>query len=125
MSNPVVGVWIVEAPEAPFPHHVFSFHGDGTMVQSNPDGANPRTADSAGMGLWRAKGSLVVGRFVEVGAWRESRTFAGTSAIAFEIVVNGDGFRGHAETRLTDAAEQAVGESRSTALIGRRFTLDD
>lgn len=26
---PIVGVWLVRAPEAPFPLHMFAFHSDG------------------------------------------------------------------------------------------------
>jgi hypothetical protein len=44
--SPIVGTWIVKAPEAPFPYHMFVFHADGTMQQSNPDAGDRNSSDS-------------------------------------------------------------------------------
>jgi len=52
--SPIVGVWLVRAPEAPFPLHMFAFHSDGTVEQSNPDAGDLRTSDSNLMGVWRS-----------------------------------------------------------------------
>jgi hypothetical protein len=37
----IVGAWLVKIPDAPFPLHMFVFHSDGTVVQSNPAPATP------------------------------------------------------------------------------------
>lgn len=41
---PIVGTWLVQDPNAPFPYHLYAFNADGTMQQANPDGGDPRTA---------------------------------------------------------------------------------
>ena len=53
-TPPIVGTWLVKIPEAPFPYHMFVFHADGTMLQSNPDAGDPNTSDSNGAGVWVA-----------------------------------------------------------------------
>ena len=55
---------------------MFTFHADGTMLQSNPDAGDPRTSDSIGLGVWVAEGGKVRGKFVEVTADRTARNFA-------------------------------------------------
>jgi hypothetical protein len=51
-NHPLVGVWRVKAAGAPFPYHLFVFHADGTLHQSNPPAGNTNTSDTAGLGLW-------------------------------------------------------------------------
>ena len=121
--HPVVGVWVVRAPEAPFPDHVFTFHADGTMVQANPEAGNPASSDSVGMGVWRADGDVVRGRFVEVRADRASGRPGGTGVVAFEVRVTGDAFTGRAEATFRDPEGGASGP-HPTALAGTRFGLD-
>src|ERR1700747_1588952 len=62
---PIVGVGVVRAPEAPFPLHMFVFHPDGTVEQSNPDAGDPNTSDSNLMGVWAADGASVRGKLGE------------------------------------------------------------
>ncbi len=37
IPNPLVGAWLVQDPNAPFPFHMYVFNADGTMQQANPD----------------------------------------------------------------------------------------
>jgi len=71
----IAGTWLVRIPEAPFPYHMFVFHSDGTMLQSNPDAGDPNTSDSNGMGVWLPDGGRIKGKFVEVTADRSTRQF--------------------------------------------------
>ncbi len=48
-------------PEAPFPYHLFVFHSDGTVLQSNPDAGDANTSDSNLMGAWIAEGDHIRG----------------------------------------------------------------
>jgi hypothetical protein len=50
--HPIVGVWRVHVAGAPFAYHMFVFHADGTMQQSNPPAGNIQTSDTAGLGIW-------------------------------------------------------------------------
>src|SRR5947209_2207242 len=63
---PIVGAWIVQDPNAPFPYHMYVFNADGTMQQANPDAGDSRTSDSDGKGAWRARGNSIEGKWVEV-----------------------------------------------------------
>jgi hypothetical protein len=51
-----VGAWIVKIPDAPVPLHMFVFHSDGTVEQSDPDAGDPNSSDNNLMGAWRADG---------------------------------------------------------------------
>jgi hypothetical protein len=66
----VVGAWVVTIPDAPFPLHMFVFHSDGTVEQSNPDAGDPNTSDSNLMGGWRSVGDEYQGNLVEIAADR-------------------------------------------------------
>lgn len=90
----IVGAWLVNDPNAPFPYHMYVFNADGTMQQANPDAGDPRTSDSDGKGMWIADGSHVNGRWVEVLADRVSHQYAGRLEIAFRLAVAGDRFTG-------------------------------
>src|SRR5689334_19900577 len=81
-QNPIVGTWFVKIPEAPFPYHMFVFHSDGTMQQSNPDAGDPNTSDSNGMGVWTLEGDSIKGKFVEVTADRATRQFVSRGEIS-------------------------------------------
>jgi hypothetical protein len=65
MAHPIVGVWRVSVVGAPFPYHMFAFHSDGTMQQSNPPAGNKETSDTAGLGIWAEKDGAVKARFEE------------------------------------------------------------
>lgn len=125
MSNPaqVVGVWQVEAPEAPFPHHMFTFHADGTMLQSNPDGGNASSSDSSGMGIWRPEGERIRGKFMEVNVDRQTRAFLGKAVIQFDLSIEGDRFEGKAEAFFYGPTGALLRGPLSTPLKGERFTF--
>jgi hypothetical protein len=72
---PIVGTWLVKTPEAPFPYHMFVFHSDGTVQQSNPDAGDSETSDSNAMGVWVPEGDSIKGRIVEITADRTTRHF--------------------------------------------------
>lgn len=58
----IVDAWIVKIPDAPFPLHMFVFHSDGTVEQSNPEVGDPNISDSNLMGAWRADGDGYKGK---------------------------------------------------------------
>ena len=117
---PIVGVWLVRAPEAPFPLHMFAFHSDGTVEQSNPDAGDPRTSDSNLMGVWRADGLGVRGKLVEVAADRATHQLVSRTEISFSLRVTGDAFAGTAEARSYDAAGRPSGADVQATLEGTR-----
>jgi hypothetical protein len=119
-APPIIGVWLVRAPEAPFPLHMFAFHADGTVEQSNPDAGDPRTSDSNLMGVWRADGPDVKGRLVEVAADRATHQFASRTEISFSLRVTGDTFGGTAEARTFDAAGRPSGGQVHATFAGER-----
>ena len=118
---PIVGAWLVRIPEAPFPQHLFVFHADGTVVQSNPDAGDPRSSDSNLMGAWRAAPGGVAGKLVEVTAERATHQLAGRLELSFELSVRGDEFTGTASAMAFDAAGEPRGEPVRATLNGRRI----
>lgn len=90
----LVGAWLINIPGAPFPNHLFAFHADGTVVQSNPDAGDGRTSDSALMGAWRPSADGYQGTLVEVTADRDSHAFAGRTVITLNLRVRGDRLTG-------------------------------
>jgi hypothetical protein len=85
VSSGIVGAWVVKIPDAPFPMHMFVFHSDGTVEQSNPDAGDPNASDSNLMGAWRAVGDEYRGKLVEITADRTTRQFATRGEISFEL----------------------------------------
>jgi hypothetical protein len=53
LAPSLVGVWRVKAEGAPTPYHIFAFHADGTVQQSNPAAGNAQTSDTSLMGVWK------------------------------------------------------------------------
>src|SRR5690348_17788506 len=90
----IVGAWIVTIPGAPFPVHMFVFHSDGTVEQSNPDAGDPSASDSNLMGAWRSVGDEYHGTLVEITADRTTHQFASRGEISFELKVHGNTFAG-------------------------------
>jgi hypothetical protein len=86
-SPGIVGAWVVKIPDAPFPLHLFVFHSDGTVEQSNPDAGDPTTSDSNLMGAWRIVGDEYRGKVVEITADRTTHRFATRGEISFELKV--------------------------------------
>lgn len=119
-----VGAWFVSAPDAPFPRHVFVFHADGTMEQSNPDAGDAATSDSAGFGEWTLRSGTVAGRFGEVKATRGSGAYAGSGVVSFTLRVRGDRFTGSASAEFFDAAGRHVAGPLTTSLSGERVAGD-
>jgi hypothetical protein len=121
----VVGAWFVSAPDAPFPRHVFVFHADGTMEQSNPDAGDVATSDSAGFGQWSSpRSGEVTGRFGEVKATRDSGAYVGSGVVSFTLTVRGDRFTGSASAEFFDAAGRHVAGPLVTSLSGERVAGD-
>ena len=101
--NPVVGTWIVNDVDAPFPYHMYVFNGDGTLQQANPDAGDPNSSDSDGKGIWVIDGDRIKGKWVEVTADRATHKFTGRAEISFDIRVDHDAFAGTATARSYDA----------------------
>jgi hypothetical protein len=119
-SPDVVGAWIVKIPDAPFPLHMFVFHSDGTVEQSNPDAGDPNTSDSNLMGAWRAYGDGYRGRVVEIAADRTSRQFAARGEISFALKVSGNTFDGMASATLFDASGHRIRGPVQVKMEGER-----
>lgn len=117
---PIVGTWIVKAPEAPFPYHMFVFHADGTMQQSNPDAGDPNSSDSNGFGVWVKNGDAIKGKFVEVTADRASRRFASRGEISFVVKVNGNTLSGTASAIFYDAEGRRLRGPITSSVEGQR-----
>lgn len=119
-SPAIVGTWFVTIPEAPFRYHMFVFHSDGTLEQSNPDAGDPNTSDSNGMGAWAADGDKIKGRFVEIAADRTTRQFVSRGEISFLIQVNGNAFSGTASAIFYDAEGRPLRAPLAATLAGQR-----
>lgn len=102
LSNPVVGTWIVNDADAPFPYHMYAFNGDGTLQQANPDAGDPKSSDSDGKGVWIVDGDRIKGKWVEITADRATHKFTGRVEISFDIRVDHDAFAGTATARSYD-----------------------
>ena len=116
----IVGAWIVKIPDAPFPLHMFAFHADGTVEQSNPDAGDPNTSDSNLMGAWRADGDSYRGKLVEITADRISRRFATRGEISFALKVSGNTFEGMASATFFEASGRPVRGPVQVKMQGER-----
>jgi hypothetical protein len=116
----IVGTWLVRIPEAPFPYHMFVFHSDGTLQQSNPDAGDPNTSDSNGLGVWVTDAGRIKGKFVEVTADRNTRRFVSRGEISFLIQVNGDALSGTASAVFFDAEGRQLRGPLAATLQGQR-----
>jgi hypothetical protein len=116
----IVGAWVVKAPEAPFPLHLFVFHADGTVQQSNPDAGDPNTSDSNLMGAWLPSGDGFKGRLVEITADRTTHQFASRGEISFTLKVSGNAFSGTASAVFYDANGRPVTGPLQATLEGER-----
>lgn len=119
-ASPIVGTWLIKSPEAPFPYHMFVFHSDGTMLQSNPDAGDPNTSDSNGAGAWTPVAGRIKGKFVEVTADRTTRRFVSRGEISFLIQVNGDALTGTASAVFYDENGRQTKGPLNATLEGRR-----
>lgn len=119
-SAAIVGTWIVRAPDAPFPLHMFVFHSDGTVLQSNPDAGDPQTSDSNAVGAWIRAGDAFRGKIIEITADRATHQFVSRGEISFSLKVDGNAFSGTANAVFYDIDGQQVGARRQTKLDGER-----
>ncbi len=117
---PIVGAWLVRAPEAPFPLHMFVFHSDGTVEQSNPDAGDANTSDSNLMGVWRSDGAGVKGKLVEITADRTTHQFVSRGEISFSLNVKGNAFSGTATATFYDAEGKRSRGPLQATLDGQR-----
>jgi hypothetical protein len=123
-ASPVVGTWLVNDPNAPFPYHMYVFNGDGTLQQANPDAGDPRTSDSDGKGVWVAAGDRIKGKWMEVLADRASHKFLGRLEISFDLGVTGDRFTGTETVRSYDANGATTEAPKTPApIVGVRIKL--
>jgi hypothetical protein len=118
--SPVVGTWLVTAPEAPFPLHMFAFHPDGTVQQSNPDAGDPNSSDSNAMGVWLADRDGIRGKLVEITADRTTHKFTSRGEISFSLKVNGNALSGTAIAVFYDAGGRRVRGPVRATLEGQR-----
>ena len=118
--SPIVGTWVVKAPEAPFPLHMFVFHSNGTVQQSNPDAGDPNTSDSNAMGAWQLEGGEIKKKLVEITADRTTRRFASRGEISFSLKVSGNAFSGTANAIFYDAEGRRIRGPLSATLEGQR-----
>lgn len=101
-NNTIVGVWRVQTEGAPFKFHMFAFHNDGTMQQSNPPAGNTETSDSAGLGVWAADGATVKARFEEYRvALKDGAITRGT--IDFTLYIKDNSLDGACNFNIYDA----------------------
>jgi hypothetical protein len=122
--SPIVGAWLVEDPNAPFPYHLYVFNADGTMQQANPDAGDPHGSDSDGKGIWVADGDRIKGKWVEVLADRATHRYAGRLEITYDLKVRGDSYTGSETVRSYDAAGKLTAAPDTPAqLDGKRIKL--
>ena len=117
---PVVGTWLVTIPEAPFPLHMFAFHADGTVQQSNPDAGDPNSSDSSAMGVRLADRDGYKGKLIEVTADRTTRQFTSRGEITFWLKVNGNALSGTAVASFYDSNGRKVRGPVQATLEGQR-----
>jgi hypothetical protein len=120
----VVGAWRVKTEGAPFAYHMFAFHSDGTMQQSNPPAGNTETSDSAGLGVWAEKDGVVKARFEEYRvAFEGGEVTRGT--IDFTIHVEGDRMHGMCCFNIYDPdGGKLLHGPLAATLAGTRISLD-
>jgi hypothetical protein len=119
-SATIVGAWVVKIPDAPFPVHMFVFHSDRTVEQSNPDAGDANTSDSNLMGVWRPDHNVFKGRLVEVTADRSTHRLATRGEISFELEVSGNSFHGVASAVFFDAQGQRIRGPSQVEMEGER-----
>lgn len=125
-TNPhaIVGVWFVDAVDAPFEPHLFTFHSDQTMLSSNPDAGDPQTSDSDGMGPWAAHGDAhIVGAFEEINADRDTHQFVSRLRVEYSVSIRGDTFTGPATATYFEPDGSLLQGPFPATLNGSRIPL--
>lgn len=124
-KHPIVGVWRVKTVGAPFAYHMFAFHADGTMHQTNPPLGNTETSDTAGLGIWADHdGQAVKARFEEFRLAHADGTTVTHGAVDFTLKVVGDELLGECEFNIFDPENgtRLKGPLKAT-LTGQRVVL--
>lgn len=122
--EPVIGAWLVKDGGAPFPWHMYVFNADGTMQQANPDAGDPRTSDSDGKGIWRARNGAIEGKWVEISADRTTHKFTGRTELSFRFKIVGDRFGGSESASVFDRdGIRVAGPTPPGKFEGERVTL--
>jgi hypothetical protein len=122
-TESIVGTWRVKTVGAPFPYHMFAFHGDGTMHQTNPPAGNTETSDTAGLGVWEARGKKIKARFEEFRLdFKTGEVTRGV--IDCTITVKGDELTGDCDFNIYNVADGShVGGPHHATLEGERVVL--
>lgn len=121
-TDPIVGTWVVRIPNAPFPLHMFVFHSDGTVEQSNPDAGDPSASDSNLMGAWQTDGNGYKGKLVEITADRNTHQFASQGEISFAVRISGNTFGGTARAMFFDPSGHLIKGPLQVTMAGERVT---
>ncbi len=125
-NHPIVGVWEVNAADAPFAWHMMTFTPHGTMLQSNPPAGNQSESDSAGQGIWRLhKKDDVEAMFVEFKADTKTGAFIGKGVITLQIKVNGNTFTGVSQAFRYNSDGVRVAGPLASPVSGTRVTFND
>lgn len=123
-THPLVGTWLVQDPNAPFPYHLYVFNADGTMQQANPDAGNPRGSDSDGKGVWQTRDDRTEAKWVELSADRTTHQFTGRLEFTMQITVKGDSLTAFETVKVFDAAgAAAAAPATPKPLLGERVRL--
>ncbi len=123
-AHPVVGTWLVQDPNAPFPYHLYVFNADGTMHQANPDAGDPRTSDSDGKGVWQSRGERIEVKWIELTADRTTHQYAGRLELTMQITVKGDSLTAFETVKVFDATGAAApAPDTPKPLSGERIKL--
>ncbi|WP_347671847.1 hypothetical protein [Micromonospora sp. B11E3] len=121
--SPIVGVWRVRTEGAPVPYHMFAFHSDGTLHQSNPPLGNTITSDTAGLGVWQEREGAVKARFEEYRlAYRDHSMTRGV--IELTLSVSHNSFTGTAEFNVYDVDDKHLDGPLHATVEGRKVTLE-
>lgn len=117
----IVGTWLVRIPAAPYPDHLFVFHADGTVIQSNPDAGDPRYSDSNLMGAWTTSGTQVTAKLVETSADRTTHQFVSRTELAMSLQAKSNTLHGTGTASVFDAAGQPHGTPKPFTFDGDRI----
>jgi hypothetical protein len=117
----IVSTWFIEMPTAPYPYHLFTFHADGTVIQSNPDAGDPRHSDSNLMGAWTAIGDRFTAKLVETAADRTTHKFVGRTELAMSIQVQANSLHGTGIASVFDATGKLDGTPHTFTFQGDRI----
>ncbi len=93
-------------PTAPYPYHLFIFHADGSVIQSNPDAGDPQRSDSNLMGTWKSAGDHVTAKLVETSADRTTHQFIDRTELEISLQVQSNKLQGTGTASVFDPTGQ-------------------